>query len=57
MSDKKALCVGINNFKNYPSAALNGCVNDANDMSSLLKDLLDFADSDIVKHRYQQLTE
>jgi hypothetical protein len=26
---RKALCVGINDFKNYPSAALQGCVNDA----------------------------
>jgi uncharacterized caspase-like protein len=49
MSNKKALCVGINQFKNYPGSALNGCVNDANDMSSLLKDLLGFVDTDIVK--------
>jgi hypothetical protein len=49
MTNKKALCVGINNFKNYPGSALNGCVNDANDMSSLLKDLLGFADAEIVK--------
>ncbi|AIS31700.1 MAG: caspase family protein [Methanobacterium formicicum] len=46
---KQALCVGINNFKNYPSAALQGCVNDADDMQSLLKNLLGFQDTDIVK--------
>lgn len=46
-SNRKALCVGINNFKNYPSSALQGCVNDANDMKALLKDLLGFADGDI----------
>ncbi len=57
MSNKKALCVGINNFKNYPSSALNGCVNDANDMSSLLKDLLGFADPDIVKLTDTQATK
>lgn len=57
MSSKKALCVGINKFKNYPSAALNGCVNDANDMSSLLKDLLGFADPDIVKLTDAQATK
>ncbi len=57
MSNKKALCVGINNFKNYPSSALNGCVNDANDMSSLLKDLLGFADTDIVKLTDAQATK
>lgn len=57
MNTKKALCVGINNFKNYPSSALNGCVNDANDMASLLKDLLDFADSDIVKLTDAQATK
>jgi len=28
-SSRKALCVGINQFKNYPNAALQGCVNDA----------------------------
>ncbi len=57
MSNKKALCVGINKFKNYPSSALNGCVNDANDMSSLLKDLLGFADPDIVKLTDAQATK
>jgi hypothetical protein len=44
---RRALCVGINNFKNYPSAALQGCVNDANDMKGILKDFLRFTDSDI----------
>ena len=46
---KKALCVGINNFRNYPSAALQGCVNDANDMAGILKDFLGFKDADITK--------
>jgi len=44
---RKALCVGINDFKNYPSAALQGCVNDAREMSSLLTGLLGFANEDI----------
>jgi metacaspase-1 len=46
-SNKKALCVGINQFKNYPDAALQGCVNDANEMSALLQKLLGFKKSDI----------
>jgi metacaspase-1 len=46
---KKALCVGINNFKNFPSSALQGCVNDANDMAGVLKDFLGFKDADITK--------
>ena len=46
-TDKKALCVGLNKFKNYPSATLQGCVNDANDMSKLLRDLLGFQAGDI----------
>ena len=46
-SNKKALCVGINQFKNYPGAALQGCVNDANEMSALLQKLLGFQGSDI----------
>jgi len=45
---KKALCVGINNFKNYPSAALNGCVNDSEDMKDVLKTFLGFTDADII---------
>ena len=44
---RKALCVGINEFRNYPSAALHGCVNDAQAMSSLLTGLLGFTDDDI----------
>ena len=46
-SNRRALCVGINNFKNYPSAALQGCVNDAKDMAALYKDLLGFTNADI----------
>ncbi|NHQ59955.1 caspase family protein [Chlorobium sp. BLA1] len=46
-SKKKALCVGINQFKNFPSAALQGCVNDANEMSALLQKLLGFKKGDI----------
>ena len=38
---KKAVCVGINN---YPGSNndLNGCVNDANDWSDLLRDVYQF---------------
>ncbi len=46
-SNRRALCVGINQFQNYPSAALQGCVPDANNMSSLLQKLLGFTSSDI----------
>ncbi len=46
-SNRKALCVGINEFKNYPGAALQGCVNDSNAMSGLLQRLLGFAAGDI----------
>ena len=49
MAGKKALCVGINNFKNFPSAALRGCVNDADDMEKLLKTLLKFQALEVVK--------
>jgi len=44
---RKALCVGINHFKNLPSATLQGCVNDANDMSALLQKYLGFGKSDV----------
>ena len=46
-SSRRALCVGINKFKNYPASALQGCVNDANDMASLLKAFLGFTAKDI----------
>lgn len=47
MLHRNALCVGINQYQNFPSATLNGCVNDALDMALLLKELLGFEDSDI----------
>jgi len=49
MAGRKALCVGINKFKNLPSATLQGCVNDADDMEKLLKALLGFQAQDIIK--------
>lgn len=45
--NRRALCAGINNFQNYPTAALQGCVNDANDMASILKEFLGFSSTDI----------
>ena len=47
MSDRRALCVGINTFKNLPSATLQGCVNDAVQMKGILKDFLGFADANV----------
>lgn len=44
---RKALCVGINTFRNYPGSALQGCVNDALAMAALLKDFQSFQDSEI----------
>jgi hypothetical protein len=45
--DKKALCVGINSFKNFPGASLRGCVNDSHEMASLLKDVYGFSPEDV----------
>ena len=47
MPGKKALFVGINKFKKYPQFTLNGCVNDAKDMSTLYKDMLGFKASEM----------
>lgn len=47
-SNRRALCVGINKYRNYPGASLQGCVNDVSDMKDILKTYLGFADSDIV---------
>lgn len=46
MSTRRALCVGINHFKNLPDATLNGCINDALDMAAMLK-TIGFVDADI----------
>jgi metacaspase-1 len=46
-NNRKALCIGVNIFKNFPSAILQGCVKDAHDMAALFKDLLGFTDPDI----------
>ncbi|MBP6899054.1 MAG: caspase family protein [Burkholderiaceae bacterium] len=44
---KRAICVGINKFANFPQFALNGCVNDAKDMAAICKDLLGFKSTQI----------
>jgi hypothetical protein len=46
-TNKKALCVGINQFKNYPAATLQGCVNDAKDISNVLQEYFGFTGGDI----------
>ena len=44
----KALCVGINKFQHLPqNAFLNGCVNDAHDMSKMLTTYLGFKKDDV----------
>ncbi len=40
---KRAFCVGINDYP-YDGSDLNGCVNDATEWASVLKDLFDFTD-------------
>src|SRR5262245_39084296 len=49
MSIRKALCVGINNFKNYPGSTLHGCVNDANQMVGVLEKYLGFTAATDIK--------
>lgn len=44
---RRAICVGINKFAQYPQFALNGCVNDAKDMAALCKEMLGFSSSQI----------
>lgn len=58
MAGRKALCVGINKFKNLPQENwLNGCVNDTADMISILKKYMSFTDSDIVRLVDDQATK
>jgi len=49
MTQRAALCVGINQFKNYPTSNLQGCVNDANDMAEVLTEYLGFTTGEITK--------
>jgi metacaspase-1 len=56
-NDRKALCVGINNFKNYPQFALRGCVNDTKDMSNIINKGLGFDKSDITILTDEQATK
>jgi hypothetical protein len=54
---RKALCIGINNFKNLPPyTALRGCINDTKDMSNILQGL-GFANSDITILTDEQATK
>jgi hypothetical protein len=57
MAGRKALFVGINRFANYPQFALNGCVNDARDMSALYRDLLGFRRSEMTSLTDAQATK
>lgn len=58
MASRKALCVGINKFKNLPQEHwLNGCVNDTDNMISVLKKFMGFKDSDIVRLIDDQATK
>jgi hypothetical protein len=54
---RRALCVGINQYQNYPSAALQGCVNDAHDMQSVLTRYLGFTVANIVELTDGQATK
>ncbi len=54
---RKALCVGINVFKNYPGSSLQGCVNDVADMKGILQDFLGFTDADITTLTDAQATK
>lgn len=57
MMKRKALCVGINNYKNYPDSALQGCVNDVDDMVDFLKTYMEFSDEDIVTLKDEEATK
>jgi hypothetical protein len=57
MAGRKALCVGINKFKNLPSATLQGCVPDAENMTLLLQKVLGYASGDITTLTDSQATK
>jgi len=53
----RALCTGINIYKNYPQATLHGCVNDAHQMAGILTKYLGFKTGDIVTLTDAQATK
>lgn len=57
MGTRKALCVGVNQFANFPDAALRGCVNDANDMADVLQRIVGFDPTDITLLTDSQATK
>jgi hypothetical protein len=54
---RKALCVGINKFKNFPNNGLNGCVNDVKAMTAALTDFFGFTRADIATLTDSQATK
>lgn len=53
---QRALCAGINKFRNYPQADLNGCINDVADIVSVLKTYMCFTEGGIVTFTADQAT-
>lgn len=57
MNNRKALTIGINKYEFFPHYALRGCINDTKNMSSILKEHLNFKDSDITVLQDSQATK
>jgi len=57
MLQRTALCIGIDQYQHLPSATLNGCVNDALNMASLLKERLGFEDAELTLLTNQTATK
>lgn len=56
-NDRRALCVGINQFPSASVSQLKGCVNDAHDMAAVFRDLVGFSSADITILTDQQATK
>jgi len=57
MNNKKALTIGINQYQFFPQYALRGCINDAQNMSTVLREYLNFKDSDITVLQNSEATK
>jgi metacaspase-1 len=57
VTDRIALNVGINQFRNYPQFTLKGCINDVRNFSRILIDFLGFREQDIVELIDEQATK
>ncbi len=57
MSKKLALCIGINDFREYPNINLRGCLNDIKNMRKIMLDYMGFQEENITELINEEATK